>query len=164
MPARAGLPNRLDAVLRWSTWLARRSLELLPDPDAEDLLALTLLHESRRSARTTHDGEMILLEDQDRSLWNRELLEEGIRLLRHAFASRRLEPYTMRAAISALHAEASSSAATHLVRSCCLARPAVEDRPSPVVELNRVVSFFREALTSQEQQRRFQRRRLAEIK
>jgi RNA polymerase sigma-70 factor (ECF subfamily) len=100
--------------------LARLSLELLPDGEAEGLLALTLLHESRRSARTTHDGEMILLEDQDRSLWNRELIAEGIRLLRNAFASRRLGPYTMRAAISALHAEASSSAATHLVRDYCL--------------------------------------------
>lgn len=145
VPARAELPNRLDAVLRvvylvfnegyttsYGTTLmrpdlsseairlARLFLELLPDPEAEGLLALMLLHESRRSARTTPDGEMILLEDQDRSLWNRELIAEGVKLVRHAFASQRLGPYTVQAAISALHAEAPSTRGYGLVRDCWL--------------------------------------------
>lgn len=239
VPARAELPNRLDVVLRvvylvfnegyttsYGTTLmrhdlsseairlARLFLELLPDPEAEGLLALMLLHESRRSARTTSDGEMILLEDQDRSLWNRELIAEGIRLMRHAFASRRLGPYTVQAAISALHAEAPSSAATDWSEIVGLYDLLLRIDPSPVVELNRAVAIAMRdgpgaglsqiegllakgeldtyplahsakaelcrragqmdearasfekalALTSQEQQRRFLERRLAEIK
>lgn len=239
VPARAELPNRLDVVLRvvylvfnegyttsYGTTLmrhdlsseairlARLFLELLPDPEAEGLLALMLLHESRRSARTTSDGEMILLEDQDRSLWNRELIAEGIRLMRHAFASRRLGPYTLQAAISALHAEAPSSAATDWSEIVGLYDLLLRIDPSPVVELNRAVAIAMRdgpgaglsqiegllakgeldnyplahsakaelcrragqmdearasfekalALTSQEQQRRFLERRLAEIK
>lgn len=239
VPARAELPNRLDVVLRvvylvfnegyttsYGTTLmrhdlsseairlARLFLELLPDPEAEGLLALMLLHESRRSARTTSDGEMILLEDQDRSLWNRELIAEGIRLVRHAFASRRLGPYTVQAAISALHAEAPSSAATDWSEIVGLYDLLLRIDPSPVVELNRAVAIAMRdgpgaglsqiegllakgeldnyplahsakaelcrragqmdearasfekalALTSQEQQRRFLERRLAEIK
>jgi RNA polymerase sigma-70 factor (ECF subfamily) len=151
VPARAELPNRLDVVLRvvylvfnegyttsYGTTLmrhdlsseairlARLFLELLPDPEAEGLLALMLLHESRRSARTTPDGEMILLEDQDRSLWNRELIAEGIGLVRHAFASRRSGPYTVQAAISAVHAEAPSSTATDWSAIVALAGGRVE--------------------------------------
>jgi len=239
VPARADLPNRLEVVLRvvylvfnegYTTSsgttlmrhdlsseairLARLFLELLPDPEAEGLLALMLLHESRRSARTTPDGEMILLEDQDRSLWNRELIAEGIRLVRHAFASRRLGPYTVQAAISALHAEAPSSAATDWSEIVGLYDLLLRIDPSPVVELNRAVAIAMRdgpgaglsqiesllgkgeldnyplahsakaelcrragqmdkakasfekalALTSQEQQRRFLERRLAEIK
>ena len=239
VPARAELPNRLDVVLRvvylvfnegyttsYGTTLmrhdlsseairlARLFLELLPDPEAEGLLALMLLHESRRSARTTPDGEMILLEDQDRSLWNRELIAEGIRLVRHAFASRRLGPYTVQAAISALHAEAPSSAATDWSEIVALYDLLLRIDPSPVVELNRAVAIAMRdgpaaglseiegllakgeldnyplahsakaelcrrtgqmdkakasfekalALTTQEQQRRFLRKRLAEIK
>ena len=239
VPARAELPNRLDVVLRvvylvfnegyttsYGTTLmrhdlsseairlARLFLELLSDPEAEGLLALMLLHESRRSARTTPDGEMILLEDQDRSLWNRELIAEGIRLVRHAFAWRRLGPYTVQAAISALHAEAPSSAATDWSEIVALYDRLLRIDPSPVVELNRAVAIAMRdgpaaglsqiegllargkldnyplahsakaelcrrvgkmdeakasfekalALTSQEQQRRFLERRLAEIK
>src|SRR5215469_2996069 len=239
VPAGAELPNRLDVVLRvvylvfnegyttsYGTTLmrhdlaseairlARLFLELLPDPEAEGLLALMLLHESRRPARTTPDGELILLEDQDRSLWNRELIAEGIKLVRHAIASRRLGPYTVQAAISALHAEAPSSAATDWSEIVGLYDLLVRIDPSPVVELNRAVAIAMRdgplaglseidallakgeldnyplahsakaelcrragqmdeakasfgkalALTSQEQQRRFLERRLAEIK
>lgn len=239
VPARAELPKRLDVVLRvvylvfnegyttsYGTTLMRHDLsseairlarvflELLPDPEAEGLLALMLLHESRRSARTTPDGEMILLEDQDRTLWNREMIAEGIRLVRHAFASRRLGPYTVQAAISALHAEAPSSAATDWSEIVGLYDLLLRIDPSPVVELNRAVAIamrdgpwaglsliegllgkgelanyalahsakaelcrragqmdeakaaFKKALalTSQEPQRRFLERRLAEIK
>jgi RNA polymerase sigma-70 factor (ECF subfamily) len=239
VPARAELPNRLDVVLRVvylvfnegytasfgttsmrhdlsseAIQLARLFLELLPDPEAEGLLALMLLHESRRSARTTPDGEMILLEDQDRSLWNWELIAEGIRLVRHAFASWRLGPYTVQAAISALHAEAPSNAATDWSEIVALYDLLLRIDHSPVVELNRAVAiamrdgpaaglsriegllakgkldnyglahsakaelcrrvghmdeakaFFQKALalTSQEQQRRFLEKRLAEIK
>ena len=239
VPARAELPNRLDVVLRvvylvfnegyttsYGTTLmrhdlsseairlARLFLELLPDPEAEGLLALMLLHESRRSARTTPDGEMILLEDQDRSLWNRELIAEGIKLVQHAFASRRLGPYTVQAAISALHAEAPSSAATDWSEIVGLYDLLLRIDPSPVVQLNRAVAIAMRdgpaaglseiegllatgeldnyplahsakaelcrragqmneakasfekalALTSQEQQRRFLEKRLAEIK
>lgn len=166
VPARAELPKRLDIVLRviylvfnegyttsvGSTLmradlsseairLARLFLQLLHDPEAEGLLALMLLHESRRSARTTPDGEFILLEDQDRSLWNRELIEEGIGLVRHAFASRRLGPYTVQAAISALHAEAPSSAATDWSEIIGLYDLLLRIDPSPVVELNRAVAI-----------------------
>ncbi len=166
VPTRAELPNRLDVVLRviylvfnegytasCGTTLTRHDLsseairlgrlflELLPDPEAEGLLALMLLHESRRSARTTPDGEMILLEDQDRSLWDRELIKEGISLVRHAFASRRLGPYTVQAAISALHAEASSSAATDWSEIVALYGLLLRIDPSPVVELNRIVAI-----------------------
>jgi RNA polymerase sigma-70 factor (ECF subfamily) len=166
VPTRAELPNRLDVVLQvvylvfnegYTTSsgttlirqdlsseairLARLFLELLPDPEAEGLLALMLLHESRRSARTTPDGEIILLEDQDRSLWNRELIAEGIKMVRHAFASRRLGPYTVQAAISALHAEAPNSAATDWSEIVALYDLLLRIDPSPVVELNRAVAI-----------------------
>ncbi|MBS0417275.1 MAG: RNA polymerase sigma factor [Proteobacteria bacterium] len=166
VPARAELPNRLDIVLRviylvfnegYTTSvgttlmradlsseairLGRLFLQLLHDPEAEGLLALMLLHESRRPARATPDGELILLEDQDRSLWNRELIEEGIGLVQHAFASRRLGPYTVQAAISALHAEAPSSAATDWSEIIGLYELLLRIDPSPVVELNRAVAI-----------------------
>jgi RNA polymerase sigma-70 factor, ECF subfamily len=166
VPARAELPNRLDIVLRviylvfnegYTTSvgttlmrhdlsseairLGRLFLQLLPDPEAQGLLALMLLHESRRSARTTPDGEMILLEDQDRSLWSRELIAEGISLVRLAFASRRLGPYTVQAAISALHAEAPSSAATDWSEIVGLYDLLLRLDPSPVVKLNRAVAI-----------------------
>ena len=102
---------------------------------------MMLLHESRRSARTTRDGEMILLEEQDRPLWNRELIAEGIRLVRHAFASGRLGPYTGQAAISALHAEAPSSTATDWSEIVALYDLLLRIDPSPVVELNRAVAI-----------------------
>ena len=99
----------------------------------QSAFGLSFLHESRRSARTTPDGEMILLEDQDRSLWNRELIAEDISLVRHAFASRRLGPYTVQAAISALHAEAPSSAATDWSEIVALYDLLLRIDPSPVV-------------------------------
>jgi len=100
-----------------------------------------LLHESRRSARTTPDGEIILLEDQDRSLWNREMIAEGVERVRHAFASRRIGPYTVQAAISALHAEAPGSAATDWSEIVALYDLLLRIDPSPVVELNRAVAI-----------------------
>src|SRR5262249_784925 len=120
--------------------LARLFLELLPDPEAEGLLALMLLHESRRSARTTSEGEMILLEDQDRSLWNRELIAEGIRLAASALRSRRFGASTSQAAVSAVHAESSSTASTDWRRITRLYDQLLQMQPSPVVELNRAVA------------------------
>jgi len=92
--------------------LARLTLELLPDPEVMGLLALMLLHESRRAARTSPDGELILLEHQDRSLWNRDQIAEGISLVERALSSRRVGPYALQAAIAAVHAESPSWEAT----------------------------------------------------
>ncbi|HKI46261.1 MAG TPA: RNA polymerase sigma factor, partial [Balneolales bacterium] len=86
--------------------LGRLLMELLPDPEVMGILALMLLHESRRPARTTPEGDLILLKDQDRSLWNKELITEGITLIEQSLSSRRFGPYTLQAAISAIHAEA----------------------------------------------------------
>ena len=92
--------------------LGRLLVELLPEPEAIGLLALMLLHESRRAARTSPSGELILLEDQDRSLWDREQIAEGRRLVERALSSRQFGPYTIQAAIAAVHAEAPNAAAT----------------------------------------------------
>jgi RNA polymerase sigma-70 factor (ECF subfamily) len=105
--------------------LGRLLLELLPEPEVMGLLALMLLQESRRAARTSPSGELVLLENQDRSLWNREQIAEGIKLVERALLSRRFGPYTLQAAIAAVHSEASDAAST--------------DWP-PVVELNRAVA------------------------
>ncbi|MGH8363481.1 MAG: RNA polymerase sigma factor, partial [Gammaproteobacteria bacterium] len=137
VPARAELSERLDAALRViylvfnegysassgesltrgdlsgeAIRLGRLLLELLPEPEATGLLALMLLQESRRAARSTPDGELVVLEDQDRALWNREQIAEGLGLVDRAFASRRIESYTLQAAIAAEHARAKSTAAT----------------------------------------------------
>src|SRR5439155_23397691 len=85
---------------------------LLPEPEAQGLLALMLLHESRRAARTSSSGDLILLDDQDRSLWDKKQIAEGARLVERALASRRFGPYAIQAAIAAIHAEAPSVAAT----------------------------------------------------
>jgi RNA polymerase sigma-70 factor (ECF subfamily) len=165
VPTPAELPERLDAVLRViylvfnegytassgaavtrhdvsdeAIRLGRLLVDLLPEPEAISLLALMLLHESRRSARATADGELILLEDQDRSLWNREQIAEGAHLVERALGSRRFGPYTIQAAIAAVHAEASSAAGTDWDEIVGLYDVLQRASPSPVVELNRAVA------------------------
>jgi RNA polymerase sigma-70 factor (ECF subfamily) len=167
VPARAELPDRLDTVLRVvylvfnegysassGTSLTRHDLsgeairlgrlviELLPEPEPEavGLLALMLLHESRRAARTSPEGELVLLDQQDRSLWNREQIAEGSALVERALSSRRFGPYTLQAAIAAVHAGAASAAATDWAQIVALYDVLARADPSPVVELNRAVA------------------------
>lgn len=165
VPERVELPSRLDMVLRViylvfnegyaassgtaltrqdlsteAIRLARLFLELLPEPEAQGLLALMLLHESRRAARTSPEGEVVLLDDQDRSLWNREQITEGVALVRRALSSRRFGPYTLQAAIAAIHAEAPSSAATDWAEIVGIYDLLMRVEPSPIVELNRAVA------------------------
>src|SRR5438105_6686887 len=121
--------------------LARLTLELLPDPEVIGLLALMLLHESRRAARTSPDDELILLEDQDRSLWNRDQIAEGIALVEAALGSRRVGPYALQAAIAAVHAEAPNAAATDWPQIVGLYDILLRVDPSPVVELNRAAAI-----------------------
>jgi RNA polymerase sigma-70 factor (ECF subfamily) len=165
IPAREELPERLDAVLSViylvynegysasagqtllrtdladeAIRLARLVLELLPDPEVMGLLALMLLHESRRAARISRDGDIVLLEDQDRSLWNPELIAEGRRLVEQAFASQAAGVYSVQAAISAVHAEAASAAETDWSQIVSLYDVLLQAGPSPIVELNRAVA------------------------
>jgi RNA polymerase sigma-70 factor (ECF subfamily) len=165
VPTQAELPERLDAVLRViylvfnegytassgaaitrhdlsneAIRLGRLLVDLLPEPEALGLLALMILHESRRAARATADGELILLEDQDRSLWNRQQIAEGARLVERALGSRRFGPYAIQAAIAAVHAEALSAAATDWAEIVGLYDVLQRAAPSPVVELNRAVA------------------------
>ena len=165
VPALPELPDRLDTVLHViylvfnegysassggsltradlsgeAIRLGRLLVELLPEPEALGLLALMLLHESRRSARTSSSGELILLTDQDRSLWDRALIAEGEALVERALASRRIGPYTLQAAIAAVHAEASVASATDWTRIVGLYEVLMRAVPSPVVELNRAVA------------------------
>ena len=165
VPALPELPDRLDTVLHViylvfnegysassggsltradlsgeAIRLGRLLVELLPEPEALGLLALMLLHESRRSARTSSSGELILLTDQDRSLWDRALIAEGEALVERALASRRIGPYTLQAAIAAVHAEASVASATDWTRIVGLYDVLIRAVPSPVVELNRAVA------------------------
>ena len=165
VPTRADLPARLDAVLHvvylvfnegylassGSTLtreelsgeairLGRLLVELLPEPEAVGLLALMLLHESRRAARATSDGELILLDQQDRSQWNQELIAEGCALVEQALASRRFGPYTLQAAIAAVHAEAARAADTDWAQIVGLYDVLLRVEPSPVVELNRAAA------------------------
>jgi RNA polymerase sigma-70 factor (ECF subfamily) len=165
VPAPSELAERLDAVLRViylvfnegytatsGTSLVRQDLSgeairlgrllvgLLPEPEAMGLLALMLLHESRRTARTSSTGEIVLLDDQDRSLWNRELIEEGGRLVRLALVSGRPGPYAVQAAIAAVHAEAATPADTNWNEIVGLYDVLLRASPSPVVELNRAVA------------------------
>jgi RNA polymerase sigma-70 factor (ECF subfamily) len=121
--------------------LGRLLIELQPEPEAMGLLSLMLLQESRRAARTSPTGELILLEHQDRSLWNREQIAEGVALLEKALKSRRFGSYTLQAAIAAVHAEAESVAATDWRRIVSLYDRLLRIQPSPVVQLNRAVAI-----------------------
>ena len=120
--------------------LGRLLVELLPEPESQGLLALMLLHESRRGARTSPEGDLVLLDDQDRSLWKRDLIGEGIALVKQALASRRFGAYTLEAAIAAVHAEAPSVGATDWAQIAALYDALLLGNPSPVVELNRAVA------------------------
>jgi RNA polymerase sigma-70 factor, ECF subfamily len=166
VPAPEELPERLDAVLQVvylvfnegycaaagaevtraeltgeAVRLGRLLAELQPEPEALGLLALMLLQESRHAARTSPTGEMILLEHQDRSLWNREQIAEGVALLEKALKSRRFGAYTLQAAIAAVHAEAESVAATDWRQIVALYDQLARIQPSPVVQLNRAVAI-----------------------
>jgi RNA polymerase sigma-70 factor (ECF subfamily) len=121
--------------------LGRLLTELQPEPEVIGLLSLMLLHESRRAARTSPTGELILLENQDRSLWNREQIAEGLALLERALKSRRFGSYTLQAAIAAVHAEAQSAAVTDWRQIVELYDQLVRIQPSPVVQLNRAVAI-----------------------
>jgi RNA polymerase sigma-70 factor (ECF subfamily) len=165
VPALAELPDRLDTVLHVvylvfnegysassgesltradlsgeAIRLGRLLIELLSEPEAIGLLALMLLHESRRPARTSPTGELILLDDQDRSLWSRPQITEGTALVERALASRRIGPYTLQAAIAAVHAEAPAAALTDWGQIVGLYDVLVRAEPSPVVELNRAAA------------------------
>ena len=165
IPSRAELPDRLDSVLRVvylvfnegysassgasltrhdlsaeAIRLGRLLVELLPEPEAEGLLALMLLHESRRAARASAAGELVLLDDQDRSLWSREQIAEGAALVEVALTSRRFGPYTLQAAIAAVHAEAASAAETDWAQIAGLYDVLLRASPSPVIELNRAAA------------------------
>jgi RNA polymerase sigma-70 factor (ECF subfamily) len=121
--------------------LGRLLAELLPEPEVTGLLALMLLNESRRRARTTSDRELVLLEDQDRTAWDLALITEGLALVQRAIASRRIGPYTLQAVIAAIHAEAPDAAATDWPQICGVYDLLLRASPSPVVELNRAVAI-----------------------
>jgi RNA polymerase sigma-70 factor (ECF subfamily) len=120
--------------------LGRLLVELLPDPEAVGLLALMLLHESRRPARSTPEGDIVLLEDQDRSKWDARLIAEGKALVERALRTRRFGAYTVQAAIAAVHASAPTAAATDWPQVTALYDALLAINPSPVVELNRAVA------------------------
>jgi len=120
--------------------LGRLILELLPEPEVMGLLALMLLNESRRPARVTAEGELILLDHQDRRLWNRDQITEGITLVERALGSHRFGPYTIQAAIAAVHAEAPDAAQTDWAQIVALYKLLQQTAPSPVVELNCAVA------------------------
>ena len=165
VPTATDLPDRLDAVLRVvylvfnegyyassgaaltrhdlsseAISLGRLLVELLPEPEALGLLGLMLLHDSRRAARTSPSGELILLDDQDRLLWNRDQIAEGLALVERALAARQVGPYTIQAAIAAVHANAPDSAATDWTQIVALYDLLARAEPSTVVELNRAVA------------------------
>jgi RNA polymerase sigma-70 factor (ECF subfamily) len=166
LPSRGELPERLATVLHVvylvfnegysassGSSLTRRDLsaeairlgrllvELLPEPEAMGLLALMLLHESRREARVSPAGELLLLDEQDRTRWNRNLIAEGVGLVERAMRSRRFGPYTLQAAIAAVHAEASDPAATDWGEIVGLYDVLLRADPSPVIELNRAAAI-----------------------
>jgi RNA polymerase sigma-70 factor (ECF subfamily) len=162
VPAAQELSDRLGAVLlvvylifnegysaettgaelsREAIRLGRLLFDLLPEPEVMGLLGLMLLHESRRAARTSGDGDLILLEQQNRSLWNRDQIAEGIALTESALRSRRFGAYTLQAAIAAVHAESSSTASTDWRQIKLLYDQLLRIQPSPVVELNRAVAI-----------------------
>ena len=121
--------------------LGRLMLELLPEPEVKGLLALMLLQESRRQARTSQSGDIILLEDQDRALWNHEQIKEGISFVEQALKSHRFGSYTLQAAIAAVHAEASKPELTDWPQIVALYDKLLDLEPSPVIELNRAVAI-----------------------
>jgi RNA polymerase sigma-70 factor, ECF subfamily len=129
-------PDLSDEAIR----LGRLLVELLPDPEVMGLLALMLLHESRRRARTSPEGDLILLEDQDRSLWDRKQISEGKALVERALSSRRFGVYSLQAAIAAVHAKAPSAAATDWAQIAALYHLLARAEPSPIVDLNRAVA------------------------
>jgi RNA polymerase sigma-70 factor, ECF subfamily len=120
--------------------LGRLLVELLPDPEAMGLLALMLLQESRRAARTSPDGDLVLLEDQDRSLWDRELISEAQTLVDRALFSRRFGVYTIQAAIAGVHASAPSAIETNWPQMVAWYDVLARSEPSPIVALNRAVA------------------------
>jgi len=120
--------------------LGRLLVELLPEPEAEGLLALMLLNESRRAARATPSGEVVLLEDQDRALWDRDRIAEGVALVEHALASKRVGPFALQAAIAAVHAESPAADRTDWREIVGLYDVLARVAPSPVVELNRAAA------------------------
>jgi RNA polymerase sigma-70 factor, ECF subfamily len=165
VPVREELPDRLETVLHViylvfnegyyassgssltrsdlsseAIRLARLLVELLPEPEVMGLLALMLLHESRRAARTSPEGDVILLDEQDRSLWNRDLIAEGSALVEHSLSSRSFGPFTLQAAIAAVHAESSTAAATDWAEIVALYDALLNTQPSPIIELNRAVA------------------------
>ena len=166
IPSLTDLPDRLDAVLHVvylvfnegysatagasvvrqdlcaeAVRLARLMVELLPEPEAIGLLALLLLHDSRRSARMSGNGEMLLLDEQDRSLWNRDQIAEGVSLIERALGRRRVGPYAIQAAIAAVHAGSVSSDATDWAEIVGLYDVLMRVDPSAVVELNRAAAI-----------------------
>lgn len=166
IPSRADLPERLDTVLQViylvfnegysasfgesvtradlsgeAVRLGRLLLDLLPDPEVMGLLALMLLTEARREARTSASGELILLEDQDRSSWNRELIREGVSLVERALRSGRFGPYSIQAAIAAVHSEAPSTRETDWAEIVGLYDVLLRLAPSPIIALNRAVAI-----------------------
>lgn len=165
MPSRAELPERLDTALHVlylvfnegysasfgasltradlsgeAIRLGRLLVELLPEPEVLGLLALMLLHESRRTARSSPEGDVILLEEQNRSQWNRDYIAEGLALVERALASQRFGAYTLQAAIAAVHAEAATAAATDWAQIVALYDLLLQTNPSPVIELNRAAA------------------------
>ncbi len=165
VPGPKELPGRLEAVLRVvylvfnegyspssgaavtradlsteATRLARLLAELLPEPEALGVLALMLIQESRRAARSSPDGDLVTLEEQDRSRWNRALITEGVALVERSLATRRFGPYTVQAAIAAVHAEAPTAQATDWAQIVGLYDVLLGMDPSPVIELNRAVA------------------------
>ena len=121
--------------------LGRLLMELMPEPEVMGIVALMLLHESRRIARATSAGDLILLKDQDRSLWDAEMIHEGIELVKQALSSRRFGPYSIQAAIAAIHAEAPDSESTDWGEIAGLYSLLMRVNPSPVIELNRAVAI-----------------------
>lgn len=120
--------------------LARLLVELAPEPEAKGLLALMLFHESRRAARVSSSGELVLIGEQERSLWDRESIREGLALLEGALSSRRFGAYTIQAAIAALHAQAESASSADWVEIVGLYDVLLQTDPSPLIELNRAVA------------------------
>lgn len=165
VPSAKELPDRLDAVLRVvylvfnegysasfghavtrhdlcgeAIRLGRVLITLLPQPEAMGLLGLMLLQDSRRAARASVTGELILLEDQDRSLWNREQITEGVAFVQRAMSTNQVGPYTIQAAIAAAHARSPTAAATDWSQIVSLYTLLLQAEPSPVIELNRAVA------------------------